>query len=65
MFQTFKSKIIEISNKLNILESFLGRCDQGALYMNSGMIEFVSLEQVLLVKLKNVSAHLASILNLF
>jgi hypothetical protein len=27
--------------------------------MNAGIIEFVSLEQVLLVKLKNASAHLA------
>ena len=41
--------------------------------MDAGIIEFVSSEQVLLVKLKNVSAHLAqlkqwklaSILNLF
>ena len=51
-----KSKIIEISNKLNILGSFLSRCDQCTLWMNAGIIEFASLEQVLLVKIKNVSA---------
>ena len=54
MFPIIQSKIIEISNKLNILGSFLGRCDQFALYMNAEIIEFVSFEQVLLVKLKNV-----------
>ena len=46
---------------MNILGSFLSRCDQWLLYMNAGMIEFVSLEQVLLVKLKNVLAHLADL----
>ena len=59
MFRTVQSKIIDISNKLNILGSFLSRFGQCDLYMNAGMIEFVSLEQVLLVKLKNVSAHQA------
>ena len=57
MFRTIKSKIIEISNKLNILGSFLSSCDQCTLYMNAGIIEFVSLDQGLLVKFKNVSAH--------
>ena len=55
MFRTVKSKIIEISNKMNILGSFLSRCDQCALKRNAGITEFVSLEQVTLVKLKNVS----------
>ena len=54
-------KIIQISNKLNTLGSFLSRCDQCALYMNAGIIEFVSLGQVLLVKLKNVLARLAEL----
>ena len=40
-----------------MLESFLSKFDQCTLYMNAGIIEFVSLEAVLLVKLKNVSAH--------
>ena len=44
-----------------MLESFWSRSDQCTLYMNAGIIEFVSLEQVLLVKLKNVSAHLAEL----
>ena len=61
MFRTVSSKIIEISNKLNILGSFLSRCDQCDLYMNAGIVEFVSFEQVLLVKRKNVSAHLAEL----
>ena len=59
MFPIIQSKIIEISNKLNILGSFLSRCDQWLLCMNAGIIEFMTLEQVLLVKLKNVPAHLA------
>ena len=61
MFQNLQRKIIESSNKLNVLESFLSRCDQCALYMNAGMIEFVTLEQILLVKLKNVTDHLAEL----
>ena len=46
---------------LNILGSFLSRCDQCALYMKAGMIIFVSLEQVLLVKLMNVLSNLAEL----
>ena len=59
IFRPIQSKSITIPNKLNILESFLSRCDQCTLHMNAGIIEFVRLEQVLLVKLKNVSAHQA------
>ena len=61
MFRTNQSKIIEISNKLNILGSFLSWCDQYDLYMNAGIIEFLSLEQVLLVKLKNYLAYLVEL----
>ena len=61
MFQTVYSKTIEISNRMNILGSFLSGCDQCDLYVNAGICEFVSLEQVLLVKLKNVLAHLADL----
>ena len=53
--------MIGIYKKLTVLGSFLSRCDQCALYMNAGMIEFVTLEQILLVKLKNVLTHLAEI----
>ena len=35
--------------------------DQCALYMNAGIIEFVSLEQILLSKLKKVLAHFAEL----
>ena len=57
MFHPIQSKIIEISNKLNMLGSFLSRCDQCNFYMYARIIEFVALEPVILVKLKNVSAH--------
>ena len=50
-----------ISNKLNILASFLSRSDQWPLYMNARTIEFLSLEQVLLVKLKNLFAYQADL----
>ena len=50
-------KSVTISNKLKILESFLSRYDQYILYMNAEIGNLVSLEPVLLVKLKNVSAH--------
>ena len=45
--------ILQIVLPLN----FLSRCDQCTLYRNAGIIEFVSFEPVLLVKLKNVFAH--------
>ena len=32
--------------RANILGSFLSRCDHCTLYMNAGIIEFLSLEQV-------------------
>ena len=41
----------------------MSRCDQCDLYTIARIIEFVSLEQVLLVKLKNVLAHLAESFN--
>ena len=53
--------IIKISIKLNTLGSFLSSCDQCALYIDTEIIEFVSLEQVLLVKLKNVSTSYADL----
>ena len=44
-----------------LVPTVLSRCDQCDLYMNAGIVEFVSLEQVLLIKRKNVSAHLAEL----
>ena len=38
-----------------MLVSFLGRCDQWALCMKARIIEYLSLDQILLGKLKNVS----------
>ena len=61
MFLKVQSKISKNSNKLNTLGSFLSGCDQWLLYMKAGIIEFVSLEQVLLVKVKYISAHLAKL----
>ena len=46
-----------LSRIYGILGSFLSGWDQCTLYMNAGIIEFVSLEQVFLVKLKNVYSH--------
>ena len=40
-----------------MLGSFLSMCDQCNFYMYARIIEFVALEPVILVKLKNVSAH--------
>ena len=58
MFQTIWSKISKISNKLNTLESFLSRCDQWLFDMSPGIAEFWSSNQILLVKLKNVTFQL-------
>ena len=44
-----------------MLGIFLSKFGQFTLYMNAGIIEFASLEQVLLAKLKNVLAHLAEL----
>ena len=54
-FQSVYRKITKISYKLNILVSFLGRCDQCALCIKARIIEFLSFDQILLVKFKNVS----------
>ena len=61
MFRPVQSKITKISNKLNILASFLTRCDQWHLYMNARKIEFLSLELILLVKLKSISVEQADL----
>ena len=45
---------MNISYKLNMSVNFLGRWDQWALCMKARIIEFLSLDQILLVKLKNV-----------
>ena len=55
MFRTIQSKIIYIFNKLNVLASFYSRCDQWHFYMNTRIIDFLRSDQILLVKLKNVS----------
>ena len=43
------------------MESFLSRCDQWLFDMSPGIVEFLSLNQILLVKLKNVSFQLADL----
>ena len=52
---------MKISYKLSILVSFLGRYDQCALSMKARIIEFLSFDQILLVKLKNVLIHWANL----
>ena len=59
--KVLKAKFDCISNKLNILASFLTRCDQWHLYMNARKIEFLSLELILLVKLKSISVEEADL----
>ena len=61
MFRTIQSKIIYIFNKLNVLASFYSRCDQWHFYMNTRIIDFLSSDQILLVKLKNVSFQCADL----
>ena len=46
---------------MNSHHSCLSRCDQWPFYMNTRIIEFLSLDQILLVKLKNVSFQLADL----
>ena len=55
IFRTFQSKITQNFNKRNVLVSFQSRCDQWHFYMNTRIIDFPSWDQILLVKLKNVS----------
>ena len=61
MFLKDYSKISKNSNKLNTLESFLSRWDQWLFDMSPGITEFLSSNQILLVKLKDASFQLADL----
>ena len=61
IIRTVQSKITQNFNKLNVLESFLSKCDQWHFYPNTRIIEFLSSDQILLVKLKNLSIQQANL----